>query len=546
MTPVQSAAIPNFLGHKDVIVEAITGSGKTLAFLIPVLEILARFSRQESVLGPYQVGALIIAPTRELARQIFKTLEKLMGSFKAMAEEPHYADDGVVQVMKSLRSHLFIGQDTIKRDLVMLKKAAGANILVASPGRLLPLLVQTEVKLDTSELQVLVLDEADRLLDLGFKESLAGILKKLPKQRRTALFSATMSDHENLKSIIALSLRNPVKISVKVENMQLGEQQRIPSGLSIYFTKIPAIGKLSHFMTFLKGIYKPSMKIIVYMATCASVEYFFAAFTLLFPEVTSLYNFFQLHRKISANKRSHIYEAFENGERSSVKHQRTGDKGSVLLCTDIAARGLDVKGGVDWTIQFDAPQDPKTFIHRCGRAARLGREGQALLYIQENEEAYIDFLKVRKIPIQELASSNESNSYGTPSIEAGGSMPADFGTVLADDSAEAVLYAGNIKHSALQELSVPAFVSYIRFYGEHQLKFIFQKKQLDLLGNILMFGLLGIPKMPELKMLKNDEQMLERFVAAHGSHYVEVARKETPLGTLGPSTRKNNKKRKIK
>ena len=457
-------------------------------------------------LGPYEVGAIILAPTRELAKQIHIVTQQLLDQLKII--EQNKTGSTLMSVpLNDLKCHLFVGSDKITRDLKVLEKSGGCHLMIGTPGRIQLLLVQTDIKLNCKELEVLVLDEADRLLDLGFKESLASILKKLPKQRRTGLFSATMSDE--LASLIHIGLRNPIKVVVKVENLDSNQVQRVPSSLTIYHQIINASQKLSHLVQFLES--KSDMKAILYFPTCASVEYYCA----IFKKVALLkdkFTFFQLHRKIPPHKRTSIYGDFSSRERSAI-----------LMCTDIAARGLDIQG-IDWVIQFDPPQDPKSFIHRCGRAGRLGNPGFALFYLQESEAPYLEFLKLRKIPLHPL-----------PTL----TLPVP--TYDMEGSIERQVRAINAGNRELYEKSIPAFVSYIRFYHEHHLKFIFQLKNLDILGNLQLYGLLEIPKMPELKDRK--EELLLQFKAAHEDNlrplpFVDILMKRGQMAVEAESRKK--------
>ncbi|XP_011064268.1 PREDICTED: ATP-dependent RNA helicase DDX55-like [Acromyrmex echinatior] len=191
MTPVQIACIPLLLNGKDVAAEAVTGSGKTLAFLIPLLEILQKRNEKWKTM---EVGAIIVSPTRELAIQISEILEEFL------------------KRIPLLKQVLLVGGVTLQKDVEKLKK--GANIIVATPGRLKDILSNyINLGLYIKSLEFLVLDEADRLLDLGFSATLDSILSYLPRLRRTGLFSATQT--KELEQLIRAGLRNPALIVVK-------------------------------------------------------------------------------------------------------------------------------------------------------------------------------------------------------------------------------------------------------------------------------------------------------------------------------------------
>lgn len=253
MTPVQAAAIPLFMGHKDVVVEAVTGSGKTLAFLIPVVEKLLRL---EEPIKKHHVGAIIVSPTRyvfshmglslfteifgrELASQIYNVLLSLLAFHEPSAsvinpadqdEPPRKYPSSTLKVVPQL---VLGGATTAAEDVsLFLKKSP--NVLVGTPGRLLELLSSSHVHCPQSSFEMLVLDEADRLLDLGFKDDLQKILSRLPKQRRTGLFSASVS--EAVDQIIRVGLRNPVKVAVRVKGPSGAEDKRTPARYAILFS----------------------------------------------------------------------------------------------------------------------------------------------------------------------------------------------------------------------------------------------------------------------------------------------------------------------
>src|SRR5271170_676186 len=263
MTPVQAATIPLFMGNKDVVVEAVTGSGKTLAFLIPVIE---KVLRMEEPMKKHHVGAIIISPTRELASQINKVLLSLLpfhgpsaGAVDALglsAVDPDsrgIVSEGLSQGPSSAADPKIVpqlllgGSTTPAQDLSMFLKTS-PNLLIGTPGRLLEMLSSQYVHCPQSSFEVLVLDEADRLLDLGFKNDLTKIIGLLPKQRRTGLFSASVS--EAVDQIIRVGLRNPVRIAVKVKGTNGAEDRRTPASLQMTYAvyppahKIPALSKL--------------------------------------------------------------------------------------------------------------------------------------------------------------------------------------------------------------------------------------------------------------------------------------------------------------
>lgn len=220
MTPVQAATIPLFRRNVDVVVEAVTGSGKTLSYLIPVID---KILRADDAQKQHHVSAIIVSPTRELANQIYDVLTTQILPFHPPSAEilPLLKDDEEKRTIKSepvvVPQLLIAGLTKPRADLSFFVRKS-PNLIIATPGRLAELLSSPLVK--TSNLEVLVMDEADRLLDLGFKPQLNTILGLLPKQRRTGLFSASMS--EAVSELIRAGLRNPQRIAVTVKSLKDG------------------------------------------------------------------------------------------------------------------------------------------------------------------------------------------------------------------------------------------------------------------------------------------------------------------------------------
>ncbi|RKP23405.1 P-loop containing nucleoside triphosphate hydrolase protein, partial [Syncephalis pseudoplumigaleata] len=347
----------------------------------------------------------------------------------------------------------------------------GPRILVGTPGRLEELLASKAYagQIDVRELDVLVLDEADRLLDMGFSQSISAVVGALPKQRRTALFSATMTDA--VSELVRAGLRNPVRIVCKVEDVHaLGVEQRTPATLQIGYLVCRPDRKLAQLIRLI--LRDPSKKYIVYFSTCAVVDYFSRLLAKL-PRLKQI-PLFALHGKQDPKKRTATFDTFTN---------LPATNGAVLLCTDVASRGLDIPD-VDWVVQFDPPQDPKVFAHRCGRTARAGRQGRALVLLGKGrEEVYADFMRVRKVPMIR-------HPYTSSSVQA-----ADTdATALCDELRRLVA-----KDRDLYERGIRAFVSYVRSYTKHEATYIFRIKDLNLCQMAMSYALLKMPKMPELK-----------------------------------------------
>ncbi|KAF7531019.1 hypothetical protein G7054_g9260 [Neopestalotiopsis clavispora] len=476
MTPVQAAVLPLFSASKDVVVEAVTGSGKTLSYLIPVIN---RLLRLEEPTKPRHVAAIIVSPTRELASQIHKVLIDLVKFHPTSAELlPHLDSDEKRPITSTpfiLPQLLVGGTTTPAQDLSFFLRHC-PNILVASPGRLVELLQSPHVSCNQSSFEVLVLDEADRLLDLGFKQDLQNILSRLPKQRRTGLFSASVSDA--VSEIIRVGLRNPVKIQVKVKSLKTGgviEERRTPASLAMKYLLTPASQKLPALAQILDKLETRPQKSIVFFSTCAAVDYFQHLLPELLPEG---YAIVPLHGKHHSNVRQKNFNKFLSSAQPTI-----------LLTTDLAARGLDVPQ-VDLVVQIDPPSDPKVYLHRCGRAGRAGRKGLSVLFLQPGrEEDYVPFLEIRKTPIEPL-------TY--PEI-----------VLNLSDAAEATYkFRALVKEDrALYEKGQRAFVSWVRSYSNHTASSIFRVADLDWADLASGWGLLRLPKMPEAKTFDGDRSL---------------------------------------
>ncbi|MBW0496126.1 hypothetical protein O181_035841 [Austropuccinia psidii MF-1] len=422
LTPIQAISLPRALKGNDVLGAARTGSGKTLAFLIPVLEILYR-----QKWGPTDgLGALIISPTRELAVQIFEVL-RTIGKF-------HSFSAGLVIGGKSLEDE----RDRLGR----------MNILVATPGRLQQHLEQT-AGFDCDNLQLLVLDEADRILDMGFSKCLNAIISSLPTSRQTLLFSATQT--KSVKDLARLSLNNPEYVSARETGVE--RDLITPKELIQSYMITPLNSKLDYLWGFLKTHLKTKM--IVFLSSCKQVRFVYETFRHLRPGIPLLH----LHGKQKQSKRLEIYDRFASSPQLC------------LFATDIAARGLDFPS-VDWVIQADCPEDVDTYIHRVGRTARYQSGGKALLFLLPSEEdGMVKKWQERGIVVNKVI-PNESKKQ----------------------SIQNKLQAQIFKFPELKFLGQRAFISYVRSVHLQKNKEIFKLKELDLTGFAESLGLPGAPQ----------------------------------------------------
>ncbi|KAI0356989.1 DEAD-domain-containing protein [Trametes cingulata] len=427
MTDIQAKSLPISLKGNDVLGAARTGSGKTLAFLIPVLEILYRRKW-----GPQDgLGALIISPTRELAVQIFDVLRSIGG-------------------YHSFSAGLVIGGKNLKDERERLSRM---NILVATPGRLLQHMDQT-IGFECDNLQMLVLDEADRILDMGFHRTLTALLSHLPKSRQTLLFSATQT--QSVADLARLSLKDPVRVGIE-ETITEGAT---PKTLEQHYVVCELDKKLDVLWSFIKSHLQT--KTLVFMSSCKQVRFVFETFCKMHPGIPLLH----LHGKQKQMTRLATFQRF-----TSMKH-------AVLFATDIAARGLDFPS-VDWVLQVDAPEDAETYIHRVGRTARYESAGKGLLLLMPSEEeGMVAALKKKNIEIQKIkikASKTQS---------------------IANQLQKLAFQDPEIKY-----LGQRAFVSYLRSVYLQKDKSIFKLGELP----VERFAeALGLPGMPKIKFLSKE------------------------------------------
>ncbi|EUB58514.1 ATP-dependent RNA helicase DDX55 [Echinococcus granulosus] len=443
--PVQSTVVPLLLSRKDVAAEAVTGSGKTLAFILPILEILAKRHDDWKSHEVY----LIAFPV----------------TFAIGVRSPRF------------NSLVLSGGAAHTKRLEDLKRfqATGATILVATPGRLVDLVQKAPLFLGQisnnqtfnpvvrglRSLEILILDEADRLLDMGFEPQLNAILGMLPKQRRTGLFSATQTNQ--LDDLLRAGLRNPVRVVVKEKDVaSIVHQQRTPSTLENYFLVVDPADKFRALVTFLRS-HASTEKIIVFLATCAAVDYFSRLLRngLLPPRQASLVH--ALHRKMRL-KRVAEFDKFRSIERG------------VLLCTDVMARGIDVPG-VNWVLQWDPPSNANFFVHRCGRTARCGAEGRAVLFLAPTEVAYVDFLRINQnLQMHRFSSRFNVEKKLVTLVERDLPELADASILeeITSESIRAKVQQVCIKDRLLYEKSIKAFVSFAQFYRKHDCRLLFK------------------------------------------------------------------------
>ncbi|THW82969.1 P-loop containing nucleoside triphosphate hydrolase protein [Aureobasidium pullulans] len=429
LTPIQARAVPLALHGSDILGAAKTGSGKTLAFIVPVLENLYR---KQCVGQDAGLGAMIIAPTRELAIQIFDVLVKI-------GRKGHLFSAGLVIGGKSLQEE----QNALAR----------MNIVVCTPGRMLQHLSQTAL-FSVDNVQMLVLDEADRILDMGFQRDLDAILEYLPKDRQTLLFSATQT--KRVSDLARLSLRDPEYVSTSEQG-----ESATPKSLQQNYVLTPLPDKLDTLWSFIQTCKKS--KIIVFLSSGKQVRFVFEAFRHMQPGIPLLH----LHGRQKQTARLDITTKFSHAQHSC------------MFATDVAARGLDFPA-VDWVVQLDAPEDADTYIHRVGRTARYERDGKAVLFLDPSEEeGMLSRLEAKKVPIERISVKQKKQQSIKPQLQ-------------------------NMcfKDPTLKYLGQKAFASYVRSIHIQKDKEVFKLEKLNLEEYAASLGLPGAPK---IKFIAGDD-----------------------------------------
>ncbi|KAL6518587.1 hypothetical protein OROGR_019089 [Orobanche gracilis] len=407
MTEIQARSIPPLLEGKDVLGAARTGSGKTLAFLIPAVELLynIRFAPRNGT------GVIIICPTRELAIQTHAVAKDLL--------QYHSQTLGLV-----------IGGAARRGEAERIAK--GVNLLVATPGRLLDHLQNTKGFIYKNlKLVCLIIDEADRILEDNFDEEMKQIIKILPKERQTALFSATQT--KKVEDLARLSFQSS-PVYVDVDN---GRKKATNEGLLQGYCVVPCAKRFVVLYSFLK--LNLSKKVMVFFSSCNSVK--FHSELLRYIQIDCL----DIHGKQKQQKRTSTFFDFCKA------------KNGILLCTDVAARGLDIPA-VDWIVQYDPPDEPKEYIHRVGRTARgEGAKGNALLFLIPEELKFLSYLKAAKVPVKEYHCDEKKIANAQSGLE---------------KLVSKIYY--------LNKSAKDAYRSYILAYNSHSMKDIFNVHRLDL------------------------------------------------------------------
>jgi len=325
MTPIQAEAIPAILSGRDVIGQAQTGTGKTAAFGIPMLNKIDMDNKR--------LQAVILCPTRELAIQVAEEIRKLSKYTHSMKVLPVYGGQDIVKQIRSLK--------------------AGVQVMIGTPGRVMDHMRRKTIKFN--DVNMIILDEADEMLNMGFREDIELILSEMPAQRQTVLFSATMP--QPIMDIAKTYQKNAEIIRVVKKDLTV-------SNIEQFYMEVSA-GKKEEVLSRLLDIYNPKLS-IVFCNTKKKVD-----------ELTSDlqgrgYFAEGLHGDLKQQQRDRVMESFRKG------------KTEILIATDVAARGIDVDN-VDIVFNYDIPQDEEYYVHRIGRTGRAGKAGLAFSFIRGKE-----------------------------------------------------------------------------------------------------------------------------------------------------------------
>ncbi|XP_037653390.1 probable ATP-dependent RNA helicase DDX31 [Choloepus didactylus] len=557
MTSVQKQSIPALLEGRDALVRSQTGSGKTLAYCIPMVQSLqAMTSKIQRSDGPY---AVVLVPTRELALQSFDTVQKLLKPFTWIVP-------GVL-----------MGGEKRKSEKARLRK--GINILISTPGRLVDHIKSTK-NIHFSRIRWLILDEADRILDLGFEKDITMILNAVNaecQKRQNILLSATLT--EGVTRLADISLHNPVSISVLDESHGQSKSMgkaipevchpqtsikldnfAIPESLDQHVTLVPSKLRLVSLAAFIlqKCKFEKDQKMIVFFSSCELVEFHYNLFLQTLLNSTGAPASGQLPSASTRLKFLRLHGNMEQEERTEVFHEFSHSKTGVLLCTDVAARGLDLPQ-VTWIVQYNAPSSPAEYIHRIGRTARIGCHGSSLLILAPSEAEYVNSLASHKINISEIKMEDilsvltrndcfKGRRWGNQKSHAvGPHQIREQATVLQTVFEDYV-------HSSEKRVSwaKKALQSFIRAYATYprELKHIFHVRSLHLGHVAKSFGLRDAPtnlNVSAIKKRKTNQKRPDLHKKTQSKHRLaEILRSEYSSGMEAgiAKVKKQNKHRK--
>jgi ATP-dependent RNA helicase RhlE len=355
-TPIQQQAIPIILNGDDLIACAQTGTGKTAAFVLPILSLLSSQKQNN------KVKALIIAPTRELAKQIDMQIEGF-SYFTNSSSYPIYGGG--------------TGPEFENQKQALVK---GTDIIICTPGRLMAHLKFDYF--DTKHIDYLILDEADRMLDMGFYDDIIKIAKKIPESRQTLLFSATMP--KKIRKLAENILKNPKSISLAISKPASGIKQ------TAYLVHDEQKVQLIKEIFIKKNKEKPLSHVLIFASSIRSVK-----------DIKKTLN-------RSGFKSSDMHSELNQEQRESTIRDFKNKKIKILVATDILSRGIDIKG-IELVINYEVPHDAEDYVHRIGRTARADKTGEAITFI--NSKQVSNFMDIEKLIENTVPKINLPNNF---------------------------------------------------------------------------------------------------------------------------------------
>lgn len=506
LTLVQNLSLPLISAGFDCLIKSQTGSGKTLAYAIPLVQQLAAV--RPKIARSQGTHAIIICPTRELVIQSFELFEKLCHSFKWLVPG------------------MLIGGEKRKSEKARVRK--GITILIATPGRLIDHIAHTKC-LSLKMIQWLVLDECDRMLELGYKRDVQAVLDAINDQcegkRQTLLLSATLT--QGIEEMSSISLKHPKFVDAAVESNDTQEEKieslkvlTTPDNLQQTFVIVPAKLRLVVLASFLlwKSRFSKPRKLLVFMATQDMVDFHRELFDRclntqdeedaneeddmdLNEDAKKVMG--QMNMNLTKNKNKvkrrpiklfKLHGSMEQRNRVQILEEVKTSQDCVLFCTDVAARGLDLPH-VDWIVQYNPPTTTADYVHRVGRTARIGAKGSSLIFMLPSEANFIKDLEQSNMTMLELTAErvleklhdNAEVSKKTGRLprtieEAATDLQMNFETAISNDD-------------GLRQLGSQAYVSYIRSYASYpkDVRHIFSFKALHLGHIAKSFGLRDPP-----------------------------------------------------
>ena len=377
-TPIQERAIPLVLEGHDLLASAQTGTGKTAAYLLPVLELLSRGGSPEN-----KVNALVLVPTRELAQQV----DQLLAGFA------YYQDTTWIAI--------YGGNDGVAFAQQQRALEQGGDIAVATPGRLLSLL--RHCKVDLSHVDFLILDEADRMLDIGFYDDIMEIISYLPKERQTLMFSATFPTE--VEKLARQVLHNPAEVKIAVSKPAEGitqsvyilhEEQKLPLVMQLF-----AGGVTHNSPPVLGGVPRRGEGVDNFIAEGSKTENSsfltphssFKKGIIFASSKDKVRDLYHSLRRLGV-KVAQIHSDLENAERTQTLLNFKNNKIQLLVATDVVSRGIDIDD-IEFVVNYDVPTQPEDYVHRIGRTARAGARGEGITFVTPKDKPRLD--KIEKL-----------------------------------------------------------------------------------------------------------------------------------------------------